>query len=40
MSKKNEVITAIDAVVTKGDDFLTEAKDFSSFINIVQGIEI
>ena len=28
MSKKNEVITAIDTVVTKGDDFLGKAKDF------------
>lgn len=28
MSKKNEVITAIDTVVSKGDDFLGKAKDF------------
>lgn len=28
MSKKNEVITAIDTVVTKGNDFLGKAKDF------------
>lgn len=35
MSKKNEVITAIDTVVTKGDDFLTEAKDFISCVEIL-----
>lgn len=34
MSKKNEVITAIDTLVTKGDDFLTKAKDFISCVEI------
>lgn len=28
MSKKNEVITAIDTVITKSNDFLGKAKDF------------
>lgn len=28
MSKKDEVITAIDTVVTKRDDFIGKAKDF------------
>lgn len=32
MSKENEVITTIDTKVTKGDDFLTKAKDFISCV--------
>lgn len=35
MSKKNEVIAAIDTVVTKGDDFLTKTKDFISCIEVL-----
>lgn len=35
MSKKNEVITTIDTVVTKGDDILTKAKDFISCVEIL-----
>lgn len=35
MSKKNEVITAIDTVVTKSDDFLTKVKDFISCVEIL-----
>lgn len=35
MSKKNEVITAIDTVVTKDDDFLTKAKEFISCVEIL-----
>lgn len=35
MSKKNEVITAIDTVVTKGDDFLVKANDFIACVKIL-----
>ena len=35
MSKKHEVIEAIDIVVTKGDNFLTKAKDFISCVEIL-----
>lgn len=35
MSKKHEIIEAIDTVVTKGDDFLAKAKDFVSCVDIL-----
>lgn len=35
MSKKNEVIHAVDTVIEKGDIFLGKAKDFISYIEIL-----
>lgn len=35
MSKKNEVIIAIDTVVDKGNDFLSKAKDFIACVEIL-----
>lgn len=35
MSKKHEAIKAIDTVVTKGDNFLANAKDFISCVQIL-----
>lgn len=35
MSKKHEVITAIDTVVDKGNDFLSKTKDFVACVEIL-----